>query len=223
MTEKREAPYEDFIVHEPVALIQLTKEQYELAKEHIEILTALASRNMSVKEIHDLYSEPGEKRHSKTLKTIYRYMDALESAGLVAVAGHRKQRGKRSIEKLYCRTALLFTYRDEKRTGDWWGTEDGAKFLDRVSELFHRFYKPINEDRERLKKLIIKYYNAQVGVYDELLERIREDQGFARLLVSPTLVETQKTLELLGTIGVYLRTPEFQEELLEFVSGGQDG
>lgn len=215
--EKPEATHEDFIVHEPIALIQLTKEQHELAAEHRKILSALASGNMSVKEIHDLYTEPGEKRHSKTLKTIYRYMDALESAGLVAVAGHRKHVGKRGLEKLYCRTARLFTYRDEKRTGAWWGTEEGARFLENVTELFQRFYEPQTSDQEGLKKLIIKYYDAQMGVIDELLERIRDDEGFARLLVSSTLNETQKAIEFLGMIGVYLRIPEFQEELRSHV------
>ncbi|MCK5670840.1 hypothetical protein KAI10_05620, partial [Candidatus Bathyarchaeota archaeon] len=70
------AEYEDYIIDKPERFKLMPESVFSLAKEHGAIMDALARANLTVKEIHDLYSLPDGK-YSKTLKTIYRYMDTL--------------------------------------------------------------------------------------------------------------------------------------------------
>ncbi|MHA2424797.1 MAG: hypothetical protein ACXAEF_08420, partial [Candidatus Thorarchaeota archaeon] len=103
MNESEKPDFEDFVTVKPELVLILTKDQMDLAMEHIGILKELVTKNLTVKEIHSLYWDSSKKEYSKTIKTIYRYMDSLEEEGLVKVAGHRKPTDSRMTEKLYCR------------------------------------------------------------------------------------------------------------------------
>ncbi|MFW9851063.1 MAG: hypothetical protein ACFFF4_18205, partial [Candidatus Thorarchaeota archaeon] len=85
MSEPDKPEYEDFVTGKPELVRILTQEQMDLATEHMDILKELVRKNLTVKEIHTLFWDSSKQEYSKTIKTIYRYMDALEETGLVKV------------------------------------------------------------------------------------------------------------------------------------------
>jgi len=87
--------YQDYITFKPQALIFLSDKGTDLVHEHSLIISGLRKRPMTVKEIHNLYYDIDNNKHTKAIKTIYRYLEKLEEEGLVTVAGHRITEGVR--------------------------------------------------------------------------------------------------------------------------------
>ncbi|MBK5115251.1 MAG: helix-turn-helix transcriptional regulator [Candidatus Heimdallarchaeota archaeon] len=109
MAKKEDKKYKDYLDYESPTIKFLDGEQTKLAEEQIIIIKALRiNKNMTAKEIHDLYIDEETKKHRYTIKTIYRYLEKLEEAGLVKISGHRMTEGKRLSEQLYTRTGNIF-------------------------------------------------------------------------------------------------------------------
>ena len=109
--------YKDYIDFKPKAMSFLNNEQTELGIKYGVIIKALREKCMTAKEIHDLYIDEDTKKHTCTLKTIYRYLERLEEADIVKICGHRITKGKSLSEKLYSRTAkTFFKSMDHKRS-----------------------------------------------------------------------------------------------------------
>lgn len=109
MAKKEDNEFKDYIDYEPPVIKFLNGEQTKLAEEQIKIIKALRiNKHMTAKEIHDLYIDEETKKHTYTIKTIYRYLEKLEEIDLVKVSGHRMTVGKRLSEQLYTRTANIF-------------------------------------------------------------------------------------------------------------------
>lgn len=102
----------DFVDYKPEAIKILSQEEFEIAGKYNIILTALRDNIKTVKEIHDLYQveiEDGTKIHRVTQQSIYRYLEDLEKSSLIMVAGYRKTEGVKSSERIYGRSAKIFT------------------------------------------------------------------------------------------------------------------
>ncbi|MCE7744790.1 MAG: helix-turn-helix transcriptional regulator [Candidatus Heimdallarchaeota archaeon] len=109
MAKKDDNKFKDYLDYEPSIIKFLDGEQTKLAEKHIIIIKALRiNKNMTAKEIHDLYIDEETKKHRYTIKTIYRYLEKLEEADLVKISGHRIIEGKRLSEQLYTRTGNIF-------------------------------------------------------------------------------------------------------------------
>ncbi len=109
MAKKEDKKHKDYLDYEPPMIKFLDGEQTKLAEEQIIIIKALRiNNNMTAKEIHDLYIDEETKKHRYTIKTIYRYLEKLEEAGLIKISGHRITEGKRLSEQLYTRTGNIF-------------------------------------------------------------------------------------------------------------------
>lgn len=109
MAKKADNKFKDYLDYEPSIINFLDGEQTKLAEKHIIIIKALRiNKNMTAKEIHDLYIDEETKMHRYTIKTIYRYLEKLEEADLVKISGHRIIEGKRLSEQLYTRTGNIF-------------------------------------------------------------------------------------------------------------------
>ena len=104
---KEKPKYKDFIEHKPVVVKFLDQDDTELDNKHIRIIKALREKNMTAKEIHDLYTDEDTKKHTYTIKTIYRYLEKLEEANLIIVAGHRLTKGNR-IECEFCHVRCAY-------------------------------------------------------------------------------------------------------------------
>jgi hypothetical protein len=114
MSNKKEmkGKYKDFIDFEPEILKYLTDEQHFTTLKYKPIIVALRNKPMTPKEIHELYYNEDSKEHACSIKSIYRYLEKLEEADLIRVAGYRITEGKRVTENLFLRTAKIFSKRN---------------------------------------------------------------------------------------------------------------
>jgi predicted AlkP superfamily phosphohydrolase/phosphomutase len=210
VNESEKPDFEDFVTVKPELVLILTKDQMDLAMEHIGILKELVTKNLTVKEIHSLYWDSSKKEYSKTIKTIYRYMDSLEEVGLVKVAGHRKPTDSRMTEKLYCRTAMVFTQKEEDRGPRWYETKKGKTDLRETSKLILRFFENPEEKVKDLENLLIRYYSTRDKTVGELLQKLATDETLAEMMVKIGMDEFKSMASLLGMLGVLLDLPDFQ-------------
>jgi hypothetical protein len=213
VSESEKPDYEDFVTVKPELVKILTKEQMSLAMEHMDILRELATKNLTVKEIHALFWDSSKKKYTKTIKTIYRYMDTLEEGGLVKVAGHRKPADSRMTEKLYCRTAMVYTQEEEDRGPSWYETDEGAVVLQDTSRLILRFFDLPEDRRKELEKLLVRYYSNRDIVVRDLLQKLAKDEILAETMVKIGMGEFKGIASMLGMLGVLLTLPEFQNQV----------
>jgi len=194
--------YEDYIVDKPERFKLMPESVFTHAKEHGIIMDALAKGNLTVKEIHDLYSLPDGK-HTKTLKTIYRYMDTLEQIGLVKLAGHRKTKGKRTLQKLYCRTAKVFFNDDAAHKEEWLKTEKGHRFIDMLTTLIWQLHGK-EGDTDALREAVLAYFRASQIHINEIIDKTMTDDRFSDTMDKYTLYEIRGALTFVSHIQAML-------------------
>jgi flagellar motor component MotA len=210
--------YEDFVTVKPELVKILTKKQMELVREHIDILGELTKKNLTVKEIHSLFWDSNAKEYTKTIKTIYRYMDGLEKAGLVKVAGHRKPTDSRMTEKLYCRTAMVFTQKEEDRSPRWYETDKGKEDLQDAVQLILRYFS-ISADRQgEMEKLLLQYYSARDKTVGEFLQKLAKDETLAGMMEKMGIGEFKSIASVLGMLGVLRNLSDFQKDVKDVLS-----
>ena len=213
MNDCEKPEYEDFVTVKPELVKILSKEQMDLAKEHLDILRELINSNLTVKEIHALFWDSSRKEYTKTIKTIYRYMDALEENGLVKVAGHRKPSDSRMTEKLYCRSAMVFTQEEEDKELRWYETDEGKVILQDTSNLILRFFEVPEEKKKDVENLLAQYYSNRDKIVENLLQRLANDEDLAKIMEKIGMGEFKGIASLLGILGVLRNHPEFQEQV----------
>ncbi len=201
--------YEDYITAKPEGFRLIGEERMKEAKKHKELIAALAKRNMTVKEIHALYKLPDGK-YTKTLKTVYRHLDSLEEMDLIMIAGHRKYKGARTLEKLYCRTAKVFSD-DSSKKKEWLLTEDGKKFLDALTEVIWLTGNE-NGNREELRDLVDQLFGELQDhtidlmrmlsneKHEELVENTSFDHIIAITDIAPPMITLMRNPELVEKI-----------------------
>jgi Fe2+ or Zn2+ uptake regulation protein len=199
-----EDQYEEYIANTPQRFLLTTQQQFEIAKEHSIIIRALSEGNLSVKEIHDLYITPGAKKHSKTLKTIYRYMDTLEAAGLVKVAGYRKYANKRATEKLYCRTARVFFNRENELKEQWLTTTDGHEYVKSLAQILWSLKNPEIEPPIELTNQLTKYIRETETQVNKIIDLITSDEKISKILDKHKLSHIQNLLTMSSHIQAML-------------------
>ncbi|MFW9918111.1 MAG: hypothetical protein ACFFED_00770 [Candidatus Thorarchaeota archaeon] len=215
-TSDRENVYEDFVTIKPDAVKLLTKEQMDLAMENNVILGALLDGNMTVKEIHNLFWDNKKNEYSKTIKTIYRYLDNLEENGLVKVAGHRKPKDSRLTEKLYCRSAKVFMGRETKDSPKWYETEEGEEQLLNIIRFLWIFFDAKSENQEEFTSLIKEYYSERDAVIRRLLETLANNEQLADLMDRIGLDQIKSVAQFVGMIGSMLSMPGFQDSIRRY-------
>ncbi len=203
--------YEDYIIDKPDRFKLMPESVFSRAKEYGIIMEALARVNMTVKEIHNLYSLPDGK-YSKTLKTIYRYLDTLEQVGLVKLAGHRKTKGKRTLQKLYCRTAKVFFNDDAAHKEEWLNTEKGHRFIDMLTALIWQLHGK-EGDSEAIRESVLAYFRASQVHINEIIDKTMTDDRFSDTMDKYTLSEIKGALTFVSHIQAMLDSEETIEEM----------
>ena len=119
--------YQDIIDYKP-AILKVLKDEKSLKlleNPNCEMMIPILRKGpMTVQEITKAFNEIADNSSSietKSAKSIYRYLKALEEVGVVATAGQRLVMGKTATEKLYTRTARVFELR--LKYIDWMGEE----------------------------------------------------------------------------------------------------
>ncbi len=186
MVSPKKPLYNDFITEKPLVILKITAEQRNLLKEHSTILRALAKNTyLSVKEIHKLYKVPLEKKEekkekfTKSMKTIYRYMELLEDSGLVKVAGFRKPSDSRMSEKLYCRTANIFFFKEKDEKDQYWKSEEFKQLYRLIAKIFCKNNHLSLDLQKKIENLIELFSEKQAHYLNRHLEQIEQNLELA--------------------------------------------
>jgi Fe2+ or Zn2+ uptake regulation protein len=201
--------YQDFITFTPQSLKYLTIEQQKLSDAHLLIISNLRNQEMTAKEIHNLYFDKKRKKHSKTIKTIYRYLEKLEDAGIVAVAGHRITKGSRVAEKLYARTAKVFIRESSE--------EMCKERLDEYAQILTKFisilFKVENPSINSFKEVFSQFFTHLSKETTELLDSIATDEEIAEYFAKTEIGSANYILDLSATFGTLIRHPDLLEQI----------
>ena len=173
---------------------------------------------LSAKDIRELYWEPVEQKYTKSMKTVYRYIDLLQKEGLIVECGYRKPVDSHMTEKLYCRTAMVFTQKEEDRGPRWYETEKGKEDLRDTSRLILRFFEGSEDKMKDVEELLVKYYSERDTVVRDLLQKLAKDEKMAETMVKIGMNEFKSMASLLGMLGVLMNLSEFQKHVKDTLS-----
>jgi DNA-binding transcriptional ArsR family regulator len=220
MGHKKEHPkdYEDFITDQPEPILFLTKEQEAIVADHREIIKALIGKNRTAKEIHALYWNSEKEEYTKTIKTVYRHLEVLETAGLVKVCGHRKPNESRLTEKLFCRSANIFVLEEDKAKPKWWKSEKGDRIIKKLTVLIQELFDVKLEDEAAFRTAMEQYFEQHDGIIMELWRKVPENDALSELFSQENLYEIKFFSDLVATLGVTFRNPEICEQIKELLS-----
>ena len=202
---------EDFITDTPDFVRTFDSSTMELIDEHISIIRALMEKPMSVKDIHELYWDGGKKKFSKTIKTVYRHMASLENAGVVKIAGHRKVKNIRIVEKLYCRTANIFHEKDS-RSVRWYQQEKGDALIAKIAEISQEYFNL--EKNPITKNQLIGVLDVQNDVIASFLKEAEKNSTIAELMKKMDINDIKSTFSMLGTLDLIYNNKELLENIL---------
>ena len=204
--------YRDFITFQPDVVKFITMDTYKIIEKYYQIVKALRKQNMTVKEIHNLYIDPESKKHTLTIKTIYRYLEKLEEEKIVVVSGHRETKGSRQVEKLYSRTALIFftekgdDYLQQK-------LEYGKEIASKTHEILGELLLKSEVDLEAFTSQFLKYMKNSHLCTVESIRKIPENKKLADIFSSSDIDQINAINSYLGIFLTYLRYPEIFEEI----------
>lgn len=215
--KKKPTDSEDFITARPEPILFLSEEQAAAIKDHTDIIRAMVGKNLSVKEIHALYWNPEKEKYDKTIKTVYRYLETLEKAGLVQECGHRKPKDSRLTEKLFCRTANVFLHEDEDGKPKWWTGKKGKRVIEKLTILAQELFD-VSIDTDAFRTLMEQYYEQHEGMLMELYRKTPESEGISEIFSKEDLYGIKYLGDLVATLGVMLRNPELCEQFKKVLS-----
>lgn len=217
MNLKKEPSYKDYIEYQQETVKNITIEQSELVEKYYPIIKALREKSMTVKEIHDLYYDKEKKKHEYTIKTIYRYLDELEEAGLVVVAGHRVTEGSRVLEKLYTRTAKIF-YKHMDEEYQNYKREYYQKFIKNQHFILSILFEKPDLDLEEFKSALMPFYTERLKKIDKLMTEIEKHPKLAEFYSKIGIDEINYLNNDLGMILTLIDNPEIIEKLKKLLS-----
>jgi hypothetical protein len=208
--------YQDMVTYTPAIILDINPEQRYLINQYYKIIDGLRKGNLTVKEIHQLYWEPRENKPTKTLKTIYRYLDILEENGIVAVAGQRMTIGSRITEKVYCLTAEYF--HDSELDLNFWDTGESEGFANKVglllSEILNNEHFKDEESSKLLQDLLQLSSNLEYFNILEIIEKLRSSPDLRKSLESKKFDE-HTLISFTSQILVLIRNIELIAKLLD--------
>jgi DNA-binding transcriptional ArsR family regulator len=191
------------IVNTPEAIRLLEDPDYYI------IIEILRKRPMTIREIEDAYrlrAADHESVGTKSYNTIYRYLKALEKAGLVIPAGKRIEFGKTASETLFSRTAKLFHYGCKP--------EMSKETLDFTNRIVGGLLLAYGESKGRetcVREAVMEITSKMTDEITLLAEK--DDKGKIDKLMSGEWGNVIKALDFIAFFGVVLSHPELLEKL----------
>ncbi len=210
MATKENRKYKDFIDYTPELIKYIDHEENKIAHKYSIILKALHKKSMTAKEIHELYFDTETEKHTCTLKTIYRYLERLDEANFVTIAGHRMTEGSRQTEKLYSRTAkILLAKKDEKYLS---GKREHRKNMsNKIGILLREVFNKKDMELEEFNKIMIEILNQNHIITDKIFDDIYKNEELANLYANTDL----DVIELVNIYGMFLITLLKNQELVD--------
>lgn len=215
--KKKSKDYKDFITARPEPIIFLSEEQAAVIKEHGDIIRAMVGKNLTAKEVHALYWNPEKEKYDKTIKTVYRYLEALEQVGLVQECGHRKPKDSRLTEKLFCRTANVFLHEEKEDQPKWWTGKKGKTIIKKLTILVEELFD-ISVDADAFRESMEQYYEQHEKITMELYRKTPEREGISEIFSKEDLYGIKYLGDMVATLGVMLRDPELCDQFKKVLS-----
>jgi hypothetical protein len=167
---------------------------------------------MTLREIQAAYNSLAEEQDNlepKSDTTIYRYVKALESAGLVAQAGRRVQEGKVASEILYSRTAKVF--QPKAFPPSYWNSDAGKTFFERAYASLSHILEGYEVDKEGLRAFVRKFEQEREDETNDTISKLDDDA--LEFITGGDWWEIEQTLRFTGLFALFLKRPEIIEEL----------
>lgn len=200
--------YQDFITEGTKPVMLVDKNKMAIFDKHSKIMKALIGQCKTVKELHDeLFFDQKSGEHSKTTKTVYRYMDELQEQGLVIVAGHRKPEKSRLTEKLYARSAYIYFQTDKENIEDYWETEKGCEIIKNYSNTISSLIS-IESDTKKINEIVKKIFQIQTNVINEILQEAGSNDQLSKNMMQMGMNDLKPFLSLITTFRVIREEPE---------------
>ena len=211
----KETKYQDYTNFTPEKLKFLDEDQEKLADDHLIIIRNLRKKEMTAKEIHDFYYEEEKKTHSKSLKTIYRYLKDLDDEGIVTITGHRIKEGSRVTEKLYGRTAQLFI-RQYAQSGMC--EDENKEYADMLTKINCARFGVVNPDFAAFKQFYFDFFKHLTEEYQEVFTSLLKNEKIPEYFAKNDINKGNYILDLTATFGTLVRHPELLEQLANLIS-----
>ncbi|UCG03779.1 MAG: hypothetical protein JSW11_07290 [Candidatus Heimdallarchaeota archaeon] len=212
-SSKETSEYSFYLTYKPQNVKLVSKEELDLIKEHYLIISALRNTVMSVKDIHNLFQDQQTGDYTYTLKTIYRHLEKLETAGIVTAAGYREKRGTRSCEKVYCRTAKIFCPEIEEEDIEWWELENGEHYAQIFRVTLAELLQTSEPDKESFNKLFKELNLLQIRTRKELFEKARSNEELADSLGQLDINKLNSIVDLASILKVLIQDPDVLSEM----------
>ena len=142
-------------------------------------------------------------------KTIYKYLNKLESNGLIVPAGKRFLRGKTAAETIYGRTAKLFIFSDEEKKNEMF--DELKQAMPIVSKVISLKTNKESLSTDCLEKLMRKIFDQLDSERNEMMEKhsaelleLEEDIDYNKL---------RSSLKILEYIYLILNSDDFKKDL----------
>ncbi|MFX1514398.1 MAG: hypothetical protein ACFFCQ_17630 [Promethearchaeota archaeon] len=213
--ETKTAKYQDFINFQPVVIKYLSEYQINLIMEHSIILNALKKKPLTVKEIHDLFYNNDEQKHSYSIKTIYRHLKKLEREELVMISGHRVTEGSRIPEKIFSRTARIFCPRMTEEELNIWLEVAAKEFGQNLSFLISEIFQLIDPEIDRLNKSLQELSDMHYRTIKEFYEETKQNERLADFYAKINHKDIQNLTNDAALLTTLLRHPEIFDLLKE--------
>ncbi|MHA1519727.1 MAG: hypothetical protein ACTSVZ_09955 [Promethearchaeota archaeon] len=207
---KLDVDYENFVNKEPQLIMRISGDQLELFREHSIIFQALSkNRHMTAKEIHHLYYIPQTQKHSKSLKTIYRYLKALVDASLIQISGHRKPPQSQMTEKLCCRAALVMVPEENSKEKKWWESEDGSDFMAIFPTYLQKYFGIDNISSPQIDSILTTFLSIDNNNIQDQFTAIESDKSLADLITPLSVTHLKEILNITAVLKMIVENPDF--------------
>ncbi|MFX1253081.1 MAG: hypothetical protein ACFFCZ_15855 [Promethearchaeota archaeon] len=211
-SDTRTRKFQDLITFKPETIKFIEGEKAKLLKEHMEIIKALRQRNLTVKEIRALYYDHEEQKYTRGLKTIYRYLEKLENAGIVAVAGQRMTEGSRLVEKLYCRAAIVFFVDDEDEE-KWRTCESGREFAQKLNVILCELFQAPAIDSNIFYEFFDNLFTLQAKITKDIIRKAKESEKIRDLFSKTDIDIINKLNTIVALLTAFFQQPELFEPI----------
>ncbi len=211
VTEHKEnGKFKVFIEKEPQIIMDIPLEKRQLLRDYKIIFHGLMQKKyLSAKDIHELYWEPLEQKYTKSMKTVYRYLDILVDANLIMECGYRKPMDSHMTEKLYCRTALLHFSKDKPLK--WWELPEYKTYFEKKTDFFKKFENFENIDKNELLNLIHAYTEARDKYINQQLKHIEKNPELVGLLSDLTVMDIKGIVTDIANYEIFMNETELIE------------
>jgi hypothetical protein len=206
----------DFVDYQPEAIKLLSQEEFEVATKFHTILSALRDKILTVKEIHDLYlveSDDDSKLHSVTQQSVYRYLEELEKSGLIMVVGYRKTEGVKSSERIYGRSAKIFSMSPTSDMQELDEAQEG--FLKNLAKILGIALN-VNIDNLKLDEFVKFYRNLdsqRSTNVQNLYDKAKTDETLTTIFSSMSIEQINEAIWYVQQFLPFIQNPEMLNDL----------